>query len=800
MDRVTVEYDGNLDSLIKQLQEYVKIAKAADDSTKKLASTTEEAAKARERSMSRENQKLKDLKEQREKAYDPKTIQEYDKAIQETKKNIESLTDKEEELTSQTDSLKDEFTSLSGVMAGVFSVAAIVAFIKQVVTLNLETQGVRGEFAKLDDPNTLSKLSTAVKGTVTDLELMQQAVRAADEDVDLSRLRNAFKLARIEAARTDQEVTDLTETVVDGFANESAEAFEALGIDIDDFNKELIKTGDFAQAASNLINDALEDAGDGVENNQQILDKLANQWQNFILLLTSEAQPAIDIIVKALERINNALLGEEVRQQQQAAQALSDYIDKAEKLTDLELDQEYVNQATALQALTESNNKQNAATIQMQQELEELEKKHSVFGIVLGEADKASLQRLKDLREWNEENQNVADTYQDQVDVLQNQIKELERIQKERDAESSTIERNVHWYRQQIGAVNQLINSQNTQREEIPSLVLRLQELQNELEKLLEVSKIKIDISEGDLEDAITPAELVDSDPLADIFGEDLAGEYKTIFDEAWEAILKDTEENQQKITEIEQAELDKRNAAFFESIAARKQAQVELAQNIENLALGSFDTIQTISSNASQAEIQRTEERLKRGEISEEKSAQIIRGIRQREARQSKDLATFEAITNTALAVTKVLAQTGDFTGITAAIIAAQGALQVAAIRSQPIPTFHTGSEVGIATTPGMDSNGEFFAKLIKGETVMSKMETDSSAGILTAIKAGKLNDEKLVKISTTGNNMWDSAGLNGLKGEFKKSRKNEDNNFLSLAGSMARSADIAFMRGRNR
>jgi hypothetical protein len=52
-----------------------------------------------------------------------------------------------------------------------------------------------------------------------------------------------------------------------------------------------------------------------------------------------------------------------------------------------------------------------------------------------------------------------------------------------------------------------------------------------------------------------------------------------------------------------------------------------------------------------------------------------------------AKGVKIAEAVTNTALAVTRVLAQTGDFTGTLAAIVAAQGALQVGIIAAEPIP-----------------------------------------------------------------------------------------------------------------
>lgn len=90
-------------------------------------------------------------------------------------------------------------------------------------------------------------------------------------------------------------------------------------------------------------------------------------------------------------------------------------------------------------------------------------------------------------------------------------------------------------------------------------------------------------------------------------------------------------------------------------------------------------------------------------------------KAIKRRQAERDKAIAIFQAIINTASAITRALATGGP---VLAAIVAALGAAQVAAIASRPIPRFGKGkknsyegpAEIGETGPELMESNGEMF------------------------------------------------------------------------------------------
>jgi len=104
---------------------------------------------------------------------------------------------------------------------------------------------------------------------------------------------------------------------------------------------------------------------------------------------------------------------------------------------------------------------------------------------------------------------------------------------------------------------------------------------------------------------------------------------------------------------------------------------------------------------NSQEKQIEALEEKKEKGIISEEefqkrrqeledKTQQKIAQEQRKAAQRQKALSIFQSITNTAVAVTKALAQSAN--PVLAGIIGAAGAAQTALIAAQPIPEFATG------------------------------------------------------------------------------------------------------------
>lgn len=170
--------------------------------------------------------------------------------------------------------------SVGGVIAAAFSVQAVVNFGKEAVMLAAKAEGVEAAFAKLDQPGLLEGLRKATRGTVTDLELMRQAVRAENFKVPLNQLAIFFEFATKRAAQTGESVDYLVNSIIDGIGRKSTLVMDNLGISAAQLQAEIKKTGDFGQAAGNIIQEELAKAGDVATTSAQKIEGLTTAWTN----------------------------------------------------------------------------------------------------------------------------------------------------------------------------------------------------------------------------------------------------------------------------------------------------------------------------------------------------------------------------------------------------------------------------------------------------------------------------------------------------------------------------------------
>jgi hypothetical protein len=149
------------------------------------------------------------------------------------------------------------------------------------VQIALVAEGVRNSFNRLNEPGLLKNLREATRGTVSDLKLMQTAVTAGNFQIPLETLGTLLEFASRRARDTGQSVDYLVDSMVTGLARKSPLILDNLGINIQRINEEFKKTGDFAQAAVNVINEELKKMGTAVDNHGDKVDRWAARWENF---------------------------------------------------------------------------------------------------------------------------------------------------------------------------------------------------------------------------------------------------------------------------------------------------------------------------------------------------------------------------------------------------------------------------------------------------------------------------------------------------------------------------------------
>lgn len=171
--------------------------------------------------------------------------------------------------------------SVGGAIAAAFSVQAVLNFGKEAVMLAAKAEGVEAAFERLNQPALLSNLRKATRGTITDVELMRQAVRAENFKVPLDQLATFFEFATKRAAQTGESVDYLVNSIIDGIGRKSTLVMDNLGISAAQLQEEIKKTGDFGQAAGNIIQEELAKAGDVAETTAQKFQKLWASYVNF---------------------------------------------------------------------------------------------------------------------------------------------------------------------------------------------------------------------------------------------------------------------------------------------------------------------------------------------------------------------------------------------------------------------------------------------------------------------------------------------------------------------------------------
>lgn len=170
--------------------------------------------------------------------------------------------------------------NIGGLFAGAFAVDAIISFGQEASELAGKLTGVEAAFKKIDNGGLLKNLRAATKGTVSDLELMQNAVKAENLGLPVEQLGTYFEFARRTAKATGESVDFLVQSIVTGIGRKSPLILDNLGISTVQLNEALKKTPDFATAVGIVIEEKMAKAGDDIDTAAESSAQLAARWDN----------------------------------------------------------------------------------------------------------------------------------------------------------------------------------------------------------------------------------------------------------------------------------------------------------------------------------------------------------------------------------------------------------------------------------------------------------------------------------------------------------------------------------------
>ena len=181
------------------------------------------------------------------------------------------------------------FAAVIGTVAAGFSEA-----VSRGIELSREAEGVSQAFERLNKPGLLDNLRQATHNTVSDLELMKQAVKFDNFNLSLEQMGTFLAFAQQQAKDTGQDVNYLVDSIVTGLGRQSLPILDNLGLSASDIKERMKQTGDMTQAVAQIIQERMSKAGDYVET---AADRAA------------QAQVKLDNAMKDLGDTMNSLTG-----------------------------------------------------------------------------------------------------------------------------------------------------------------------------------------------------------------------------------------------------------------------------------------------------------------------------------------------------------------------------------------------------------------------------------------------------------------------------------------------------------
>ena len=622
-----------------------------------------------------------------------KRLDSVEKGAKKSAKNTESAFNK------ASSSITDNLKNIAGAVGIAFGTQQLIAFSKEAVQLAGKMEGVKAAFDRLNRPNLLANLRKATRGTVTDLVLMQQAVRAQNFQVPLEKLASFFEFATKRSIETGESVDYLVNSIIDGIGRKSTLVLDNLGISATQLQAEMKRTGDFGEAAANIISQSLAETGEVIDTTTirmaQLNVELENAKTSFgeaLITLGLGLAESLNII----EDVNETLSGTEEALKTISQWDLEDLRNGTKSLNDIYLD--IVESLEKVNALKREENELGTSSV---------DRKRRTELITLIAQEELRLNALRD----------VFETYK----------AELERVDV---VEKETI-KNLAFYNNLIKELKTEQVKANKTRAEVAELEVKInQAIEDRLHLLGRLTP-----EEEKAAKAFAKLMELDADDPFELFGEgitDVVERATTKASDDWEAhfdylmsLQDEAFENERNL--IDQSEQNRRDV-FDTTIAAWQ----EVTQTAAMLTEAQYDR-----------QFAALDRALKKEEITREEYDRRKAQLGKEQAKKQKEFAITMAIINTALGVTNAFATAPNIIlgAVLAAVVAAAGAAEIATIASQPLPQF---AEGGFVDSAGMihgrsHSQGGVMIEAEGNEFITQGKYAKTNANLLQAINSGQ-------------------------------------------------------------
>ena len=137
--------------------------------------------------------------------------------------------------------------------------------VQQSIELARQGEGIRIAFERLNQPGLLDKLKEATHGTVSEMELMKQAIQFENFKLPLEDLATYLAFAQQKAKDTGQSIDYLVNSIVTGLGRQSKQILDNLGISASELTRRMNEGADMTKAVADIIREEMDKAGDYFE-------------------------------------------------------------------------------------------------------------------------------------------------------------------------------------------------------------------------------------------------------------------------------------------------------------------------------------------------------------------------------------------------------------------------------------------------------------------------------------------------------------------------------------------------------
>lgn len=203
--------------------------------------------------------------------------------------------------------LHGQFQNLGGVIGATFVVSKIQDFGREALQLGMQMEGVKAAFDKLNNESDLDTLRESVRGTISDLKLMQEANKAASVNIGMDTLATTMQYLQKYSRATGDSMEKLVGDATQELIRQTGLRLDQLGIDLLVVRDRMKITGDYTEAVLSVMRDNMKKLGDTTLTTADKVDQQKARIENLTASIGEGLLPAyawfLDTVAGIMEKI-----------------------------------------------------------------------------------------------------------------------------------------------------------------------------------------------------------------------------------------------------------------------------------------------------------------------------------------------------------------------------------------------------------------------------------------------------------------------------------------------------------------